>query len=269
MPSTTVTAETFGCIKSEYADAAINRGLTTGQINNRDLQLIREYLAEKRATAGISITRCNKITCTLITWRRFIPPFQDLTIGSIYSGIESLRSGHSIRGRPFKQNTIADHVVILKGFLFWMIENEYLDLPEKKIRRIKSPPRDTMTKRAADLLTPKEIQTLLDACIWSRDRALLMTLYEGGFRVGEIAQLSWGDLKADSKGIAVNVKFKTSYPRYIRLVMAKEYLAEWKADYPGEVTLDSPVFLNERRGPLTRAGDDGGSVIAIMLLGED
>ncbi len=57
MPSTTVTAETFGCIKSEYADAAINRGLTTGQINNRDLQLIREYLAEKRATAGISITR--------------------------------------------------------------------------------------------------------------------------------------------------------------------------------------------------------------------
>ncbi len=74
-----------------------------------------------------------------------------------------------------------------------MIENEYLDLPEKKIRRIKSPPRDTMTKRAADLLTPKEIQTLLDACIWSRDRALLMTLYEGGFRVGEIAQLTWGD----------------------------------------------------------------------------
>ena len=57
MPSTTVTAETFGCIKSEYADAAINRGLTTGQINNRDLQLIREYLAEKRATAGISIAR--------------------------------------------------------------------------------------------------------------------------------------------------------------------------------------------------------------------
>jgi len=35
------------------------------------------------------------------------------------------------------------------------------------------------------------------------------------------------------------------------------------------MTLDSPVFLNERRGPLTRAGDDGGSVIAIMLLGED
>jgi len=137
-------------LSPEYPEG--DRGLTTGQINNRDLQLIREYLAEKRATAGISITRCNKITCTLISWRRFIPPFQDLTIGSVYFGIESLPSNHSIRGRPFKQNTIADHVVILKGFLSWIIESEYLDLPEKKIRRIKSPPRDTMTKREADLL---------------------------------------------------------------------------------------------------------------------
>jgi hypothetical protein len=76
MPLIGVTPETFGYIRPEYADAAINRGITTGQINNRDLQLIREYLAEKRATAGISITRCNKITCTLISWRRFIPPFQ-------------------------------------------------------------------------------------------------------------------------------------------------------------------------------------------------
>lgn len=106
MPSTIVTAEKLDCIKAGYADVVINRGITTGQINNRDLQLIREYLAEKRATAGISITRCNKISCTLIRWRLFIPPFQDFTTGSIYSCIESLRSGHSIRGRPFTQNTI-------------------------------------------------------------------------------------------------------------------------------------------------------------------
>jgi site-specific recombinase XerD len=254
MPSTTVTAETIGCIKSDYADAAINRGLASGQITNRDLQLVKEYLAEKRATAGIGVTRSNKITYTLMSWRRFIPPFQELNVGSIYSGMEALRSGQSQRGRPFKQNTIADHVVILKGFLFWMIENEYLDIPEKKIRRIKNPPRDTLTKRASDLLTPKEVQDLINACKWSRDRALLMTLYEGGFRVGEIAQLTWGDLKTDAKGIAVNVKFKTAIPRYIRLVMAKEYLAAWRADYPGITTVDSPVFLNEQRRPLTRAG---------------
>ena len=254
MPSTSVTPESIGCIKADYADTAITRGLATGQLTRRDVSLLKEYLAERRATAGIGITRCNKITFTLLSWRRFLPPFDELDIAAVYSGIEALRSANSQRGRPFKQNTIADHVIILKGFLFWMVENEYLDIPEKKIQRIKSPQRDTMTKRAGDLLTPHEIQDLIRACKWSRDRALLMTLYEGGFRVGEIVQLTWGDLKSDQKGIAVNVKFKTSIPRYIRLIMAKEYLAEWRADYLGDVQSESPVFLNEQRRPLTRAG---------------
>ncbi len=53
---------------------------------------------------------------------------------------------------------------------------------------------------------------------------MLMTLYEGGFRPGEICQLTWGDLKSDSSGIAVNVNFKTGITRYIRLVMAKKYI---------------------------------------------
>jgi len=94
-------------------------------------------------------------------------------IGSIYFGIESLRSGHRIRGRPCKQNTTADHVDILKGFLFWLIESEYLELPEKKIRRIKSPPKDTITKRAAELQIPKEIMTFLGTSIGIRNRGFV------------------------------------------------------------------------------------------------
>jgi hypothetical protein len=45
MPSTIVTAEKLDCIKAGYADVVINRRFMTGQINNRDLQLIKEYLA--------------------------------------------------------------------------------------------------------------------------------------------------------------------------------------------------------------------------------
>lgn len=80
---------------------------------------------------------------------------------------------------------------------------------------------------------------------------MLMTLYEGGFRPGEICQLAWGDMKTDSKGIAVNVNFKTGITRYIRLVMAKKYIAEWRADYPVPITEKSLVFLTETRHPMT------------------
>ena len=255
MPSTSVTLrEHFGCIKSEYGDAAIIQAVATGHFNRRDEGLIREFIAERRGSAGISIGRANKITFTLISWRRFLPHFADLTMPDIYTGIEAMRAGKNLKGRPFKQNTQHDYIRILKQFLLWMIENEYTDLPEKKVRKVRTPPQDTMTKRAGDLLTPHEVQALVDACLTSRDRALILTLYEGGFRVGEIGQLRWGDLKVDSKGIAVNLDFKTGIPRYIRLVMSKKYLAEWRADYPRKITQDDLVFLNERGGPLTYAG---------------
>ena len=89
-----------------------------------------------------------------------------------------------------------------------------------------------MTKTASDLLTTDEITQMMNSCIRSIDRAIIMMLYEGGFRIGEIGMMKWGDLTFDKWGVIVNVNFKTNKPRYIRLVMAREYIATWKNDYP-------------------------------------
>lgn len=254
MPSTSaIQREHFGSIKSAYGDESITRYLASGQINGRDVALLKEYIAERRGSAGISTGRANKIAFTLVAWRRFLPPFAELAMADLYTGIDAMRSGKNKRGKPFKQNTQHDYVRILKQFLLWMIENEYTDLSEKKVRKIKTPSKDLMTKRASDLLTPQEVKALVDACTNSRDRALIMTLYEGGFRIGEIGQMLWGDLKSDSKGVAINLDFKTGYPRYIRLVMAKKYLAEWRANYPAPITLESPVFVGEHGEMVTYA----------------
>jgi integrase len=63
-----------------------------------------------------------------------------------------------------------------------MIENKYSPLTESKIRKLRTPPKDTMTKVAADLLTPDEITAMVKACTRPMSRALIMMLYEGGFR---------------------------------------------------------------------------------------
>jgi site-specific recombinase XerD len=186
--STSVQREHFVGIKSEYGDAAIIQAVATGHFNCRDEGLIREFIAARRESAGISIGRANKITFTLISWRRFLPHFAVLTIPDIYTGIEVMRAGKNLKGRSFKQNTQHDYIRILKQFLLWKVENEYIDLPEKKVKKIRTPPDDTMTKKAGDLLTPKEIQSLVNVCNTSRDRALILALYEGGFRVGEISK---------------------------------------------------------------------------------
>ncbi len=251
MPPSTLSQDHFSSIKKGYQNTIIDRYLSSERITPDDAGLITEFLAERRAAGGISIGRVDKLTFTLVAWRRFLPPFSTLTIGTVYTGIEAIKHAESHQGRPYKQNTLFDHVSILKQFLLWMIENQYSNLPEKKVKAIKTPRKDTLTKTASQLLMPEEIQALINASRSSRDRAMIMTLYEGGFRPGEICQLTWGDMKSDPKGIAVNVNFKTGITRYIRLVMAKKYLSEWRGDYPLPITQGSLVFLNEQRRQLT------------------
>lgn len=253
MPPSTLSQDHFSSVKKGYANTIIDRYVSTERITPDDAGLISEFLAERRAAGGISNGRVNKLTFTLVTWRRFIPPYSTLTIGTVYMGIDAIKNAKTPQGRPYKQNTLFDHVSILKQFLLWMIENEYSNLPEKKVKAIKTPRKDTITKTASQLLTPEEVKILVKASRSSRDRAMIMTLYEGGFRPGEVCQLKWRDMKSDPNGIAVNVNFKTGITRYIRLVMAKKYISEWRADYPLPITPESFVFLNEKRLPLTWA----------------
>ncbi|HTY14161.1 MAG TPA: site-specific integrase [Methanoregulaceae archaeon] len=122
-------------------------------------------------------------------------------------------------------NTISDTVATIKTFYLWMIEEGLSPIPEKKLRAIKRPPQETITKTAEDLLTAHEIELLVRACTWTRDRALIYTLYEAGLRIGKLAALSRGDVKFAEKGVVLTRKpQKTEKPRYIRLVMADRKL---------------------------------------------
>jgi len=232
----------------------IDAALGSERITKRDADLIKEFIAERKVAANIGTSRANKFTYVLVGWRRFIGPFHELSIADVYTSIDTMKNSLTQKGTPFKQNTKHDWVRILRQFLLWMIENEYSTLPERKIRRIQVPSKDTMTHKAADLLTPEEVKAILGACRWSRDRALIGMLYEGGFRIGELAQMKWSDLSFDSTGVVANVNFKTGIPRYVRIIMAKGYLSQWRADYPGTPEGDALVFLNEQRRALTNGG---------------
>ncbi|MFA5002410.1 MAG: site-specific integrase [Methanolinea sp.] len=244
--------DAFYRIKSDYPDRSIANGLKAGILNDRDISLIKAFVAEMQASRNTSLKRAHKFTYTLVGWRRFIGPFDQNDMVALYAGIAALKSGTSKRGKPFMKNTITDHMIILKQFYLWLIENGYSQIPEKKLRNLRPPNHETMTKVASDLLTPEEITAMVRACTRSCDRAVIMMLYEGGFRIGEIGMMRWGDLIFDKWGVVVNVNFKTNKPRYIRLVMAREYLASWKNDYPCHpMNPEMPVFITEHYNALT------------------
>ena len=248
-----VPKRSFHSIKSEHAENSIKKSLALGVLTEDDAGLIHEFIAEMQASKNISLARTNKLVFTLVGWRRFIKPFRDLTTADLYGGVAELKSGTSDRGVVFAQNTQRDFVTILKQFLSWMIENGYSTLPDVKVRKLQAPPRNTMTIVAADLLSPEQITAMVNSSTRSIDRAIIMMIYEGGMRIGEIGAVRWGHLKFDNHGVALNVNFKTGKPRYIRFIMATEHLAKWKSDYPLPIDDDSYVFLTERKTPLTHA----------------
>jgi integrase len=51
---------------------------------------------------------------------------------------------------------------------------------------------------------------MVGACTRNSDRAIIMMLYECGFRIGEIGGVKWG--------VIASVNFKTGKPRYVHHV---------------------------------------------------
>ncbi len=141
---------------------------------------------------------------------------------------------------------------MMKPFYRCLIDEEYVILHEKKLGKVQTQKRSNK-RTANDLLSVDDITAILGACHASRERAFISTLYEGGFRIGEIGQMVWNDIKFDAPGAVVNLNFKTGINRYIRLVMAREYLIKWKSDYPGSPSGENLVFISDHGISPTRA----------------
>ena len=160
MPLTPFAGENdrFHAMKSDYPDRSLSRAIESGTITEQDKKLILEFIAERKITNGIKSKRVLKIISSLITCRRFVGPYFQNTHFDIYQGIDGIMNGGPVKGGQFTQNTRGDLIMILKSFVLWMIDNEYLpNVPEKKIRAIKVP-RKVPTKEASDLLSVTEIE---------------------------------------------------------------------------------------------------------------
>jgi len=230
-------------------EASLKKSINSGLITPMEDKIIREYLAEKAARDHITESRKNKITTTLVNFRRFLKiEYQKATAAEVFAGINDLTNGKNINNKAFKQNTLWSYIRILKPFLLWLIESGYSDIKPQKIQLIKAPAIDTDTSTPEDILTPEEIKSLILGCKHSRDRALISVLYESGARIGEIARLTWKDCIFDKYGTKLYITdTKTKKQRYSRLTASSEYLARWRNDCPDPAPT-ALVFTNLHDG---------------------
>jgi integrase/recombinase XerD len=206
-----------------YVEVDLNRKVSAGKIPESGAALLRSYFFELQATRGAADSSIINWYGALVTWCTLID-FATATHEDIYRGIGALKQ------RGLKQNTLHSYIYQIKRFYKWMAANGS-PINLDKILAIKPPGIDHSTRTSGEMLTPEEIKKIVSACWRSRDRALFSMMYEGGFRPVELVNLTWGQVKFDDWGAAVNVSEKTGKPRYVRLVESADNLAAWHKEY--------------------------------------
>jgi len=142
----------------------------------------------------------------------------------------------------YAESTKHDIKVIVKKYFQWLKgcnedEHEY---PEE-VRWIKTVLRQKRLLPEA-LLTGEEVKMLVEATENQRDRALILTHYESGCRIGETLSLRILNVAFDQYGAVLIVDGKTG-PRRVRVVAAAPALASWLSIHPQRNDPNAPLWV--------------------------
>jgi integrase/recombinase XerD len=139
-------------------------------------------------------------------------------------------------------NYIANRV---RCFYTWLYYKEGLieeDETPKIVRGIKYKTPKLKRIKANEVLTPKDIKSLIEKADNSRDKALISILFESACRVSEICDLNVGDLTIDEYGAIIEVEGKTG-ERSIRLIDSEPYLREYLNAHPFKEDVTKSFFI--------------------------
>jgi integrase/recombinase XerD len=147
-----------------------------------------------------------------------------------------------INAQEYAGHTIHDYKVIIKKFFQWLRgsnveEHEY---PEE-VRWIKTTLQRNRILPDA-LLTKEDLERLVEAAENPRDKALILTHYDSGCRIGEILSLRIENIEFDKYGAVLRVNGKTG-PRRVRVIGSAPALAEWLSIHPGRREPKNPVWI--------------------------
>lgn len=189
-------------------------------------KLITTYLNEMSAN-GIKDTTLNKIRPTLKQMDEFLSgDIQGATKEDITNFILSWNTEDKIakdgrRIHNIKESTKVTRKAIIKKFFNWLGREELVK--DIKTRM----PKNHLTQD--DILTPEDINLLLENTNSHFYKALIAILYESGARIGEIQALRVKDFKESSKGMIVEIPtLKTDFPnRKMLLLFAAQYVRNY------------------------------------------
>ena len=143
------------------------------------------------------------------------------------------------RRSRLKPKTVHNDIVDLRLFFKWFKpDNDFFEGIKTKQPKNRLP--------TTELIKQDEVMQMLTACQSQRDRALIITLWDSGARVGEIMNLNLRDVQLDKYGAVIVVDGKTGMRR-LRLINAVPDLQLWLNQHPDKDNPDAPLFVTSRK----------------------
>lgn len=99
------------------------------------------------------------------------------------------------------------------------------------VKNVKTTLKGNKKKLPGEILTKSEVRKMIEAADHPRNKALIAILYEGGLRIGELANLKVKNVEFDEYGAAVRVRGKTG-ERRVRIVSSASLVAKWLEIHP-------------------------------------
>jgi site-specific recombinase XerD len=214
--------------------ASITR-LWKAKIPEDEKKLVEKFARDCKSD-GIGLARLTKLVRNLAVIGEILGiPFKKATSEDIR------RVVHHFEMTDYSVWCKHDVKVIIKQFYKWLDGEDYPKCVKWICTTI--PKKDMPLTKEAELLTEAEINKVIDAAGHPRNKAIIAILAESGARIGEIGNLTIGQVNIDPNGTVLNVSGKTGRRR-LRIISATPYLLRWLDIHPDKSNPYAPLWVN-------------------------
>ncbi len=231
----------FGNLTMEYEKELLMKEKIPEEVKHAILKFVEEDLVLE----GLSeVRRKNYIQRLRVASRwipdKFLEPDKQ-SMNRIFIELNKPDS-NKLNKKKYSESTKSTYLKMLKKFYRKRLTKSKF---EKLWGDVKIPnPKSGVVQ--SDLITKSEMESIIDNCKNSRDRALFSLLYDSGCRIGEILLMKIRNVKFDQYGGILEVPWqgKTGY-RHVRIVGDSiPYMRAWLDNHPKRNDMESPLFCN-------------------------
>lgn len=203
-------------------EAALKRLEDDEAVEQANKALVRKFVATWLAKGYTKARGVKLIYCLRKLARILSKPFAEASKDDIIGLVGKLEN------EKLSDSTKHDMKVVLKTFFRWM-KGDDEQFP-KEVSWLKPKIKNRRHKLPEEILTEEEVIHISQTATNTRDKALILVLYETGCRIGELLSLRVKNVAFDEYGAVLRVTGKTG-DRRVRIISSAPVLTAWLEHY--------------------------------------